>query len=342
MRLYNCQNCSNNVHFENTACLSCGFDLGYAAIADEMLSKPFGDDVWQTNTGIYRRCANRATIACNWVSTDDGDPLCISCRHSRVIPDLNILENRQRWELLEHAKRMLFYALQKFGLLQKADNISVNALIFEFMADRLPMGEADGKVLTGHHNGLITINIAEADDDVREARRKAMNEPYRTLIGHFRHEVGHYYWDLLLADETRRADFRTLFGDERADYTAALEAHYAHGAQAFWEQNYVSAYATSHPWEDFAETWAHYFHMVDGLETAQEYGVLGHSGAFVAINPYLEQDFRQLHDEWIPLTVALNAVNRSIGNRDFYPFVLSQTIFDKLNFVHQLIHSSRN
>lgn len=342
MRLYKCQNCGNNVHFENTACLSCGFELGYAAITDEMLAKPFGNAEWQANAGLYHPCANRATIACNWVSADNSDPLCISCRHSRVIPDLNIPENRQRWELLEHAKRMLFYSLQKFGLLQKAENISVNALIFEFMADTLPIGGADGKVLTGHHNGLITINIAEADDDVREAHRKAMNEPYRTLIGHFRHEVGHYYWDLLLADETRRADFRTLFGDERADYSAALEAHYANGAPAFWEQSFVSAYATSHPWEDFAETWAHYFHMVDGLETAQEYGVFGHSGNFAAINPYTQPDFRQLHDEWIPLTVALNAVNRSIGNRDFYPFVLSQTIFDKLNFVHQLIHSSRN
>ncbi len=341
MRLYNCQNCGNNVHFENTVCLSCGFELGYAATSDEMLAKSFGNAEWQANTGLYHACANRVTIACNWVSTDNSDPLCISCRHSRVIPDLNIPENRQRWELLEHAKRMLFYSLQKFGLLQKAENISVNALIFEFMADTIPLGSADGKVLTGHHNGLITINIGEADDDVREAHRKAMNEPYRTLIGHFRHEVGHYYWDLLLADDTRRAEFRNLFGDERADYSAALEAHYANGAPAFWEQSYVSAYATSHPWEDFAETWAHYFHMVDGLETAQEYGVLDPK-VFPATNPYAQMDFRQLHDEWIPLTVALNAVNRSIGNRDFYPFVLSQTIFNKLNFVHQLIHSSRN
>ena len=341
MRRYNCQNCGNNVHFENTACLSCGFALGYLAPFDALLSKSFGDVAWQTNDGAYRPCSNRATIACNWVSAGDSDALCVSCRHSRVIPDLNIAKNRQRWELLEHAKRMLFYSLQKFELLQIANNIGVNALVFEFMADTVPVDDKDGKVLTGHHNGLITINIAEADDDVREARRKAMNEPYRTLIGHFRHEVGHYYWDLLLADEASRVDFRNLFGDERADYSAALEAHYANGAPAFWEQSYVSAYATSHPWEDFAETWAHYFHMVDGLETAQEYGVIGQPGGITAINPYHQQDFRQLHDDWIPLTVALNAVNRSIGNRDFYPFVSSQTIFNKLNFIHQLINSSR-
>jgi hypothetical protein len=89
------------------------------------------------------------------------------------------------------------------------------------------------------------------------------------LLGHFRHEVGHYFWDRLVAtDPHQLEEFRVLFGDDRQDYGEALKRHYDEGAPANWQDTYISMYATMHPWEDFAETWAHYLHIVDTLETA--------------------------------------------------------------------------
>ena len=196
---------------------------------------------------------------------------------------------------------------------------------------------------------MITLHIAEGDDAEREKRRTSLGEEYRTLVGHFRHEIGHYYWDRLVRDGGRLEACRAVFGDERADYGEALKTHYAQGAPADWREHFISAYATAHPWEDFAETWAHYLHIVDALETARSYGidVRAHfmpdaSGAKIDFNPYAAPSADRLLDAWTPLTVALNGVNRSMGLHDLYPFVLNATVMRKLEFVHELIRDAKD
>jgi hypothetical protein len=213
---------------------------------------------------------------------------------------------------------------------------------FEFLAE-LP-GQ---QVMTGHCEGVITLNIAEADDAERVRRRVALHEPYRTLLGHLRHESGHYYWDRLIRDGGRTGDFRRMFGDESQDYGQALSAHYASGgAPAGWQANHVSAYATAHPWEDWAETWAHYLHMVDLLETAASYNTRvvvpgSEDDPDEVENPFDTgaDDFDHLVEQWVPLTLLLNSLNRSLGQDDAYPFALTSGALEKLRFVHDVIHA---
>jgi hypothetical protein len=198
--------------------------------------------------------------------------------------------------------------------------------------------------MTGHASGVITVNLAEADDAERVRRRVQLNEPYRTLLGHFRHEVGHYYWERLIGGTDRLEAFRTLFGDERADYAAAVERHYRDGAPAGWQHEHVSAYATMHPWEDWAETWAHYLHLIDTLETAAACGL--------ALKPARDDEpaldhvpdptstpisFERMLEDWGPITYVLNNLNRGLGNDDAYPFVLSTRSREKLAMVHETI-----
>jgi hypothetical protein len=192
---------------------------------------------------------------------------------------------------------------------------------------------------------VITIALAEADDAERESRRKAMGEPYRTLLGHLRHEVGHYFWERLVRDEGRLASFRATFGDDRANYGQALQTHYRSGAPADWQDSSVSRYATTHAWEDFAETWAHYLHIVDTLEMASEFGMEvrprvdrdGELTARIRFNPYETRDVEALVNAWLPFTFAINSVNRAMGLRDLYPFILSPAVVGKLGFIHGLV-----
>jgi hypothetical protein len=201
-------------------------------------------------------------------------------------------------------------------------------------------------VLTGHDEGLITIALKEGDDVERERMRSDMGELYRTPLGHFRHEIGHHYWDLLIANTGYLEPCRRHFGDETVDYEEALKAHYARAPMIGWQDSYVSAYATSHPWEDFAETWAHYLHIIDTLEMASSFGVgihpkLGRNPAMQAdinFDPYEEQDMVAILDAWLPLCFAVNSLNRSMGQADFYPFVLSPKVMEKLSFIHQVVH----
>jgi hypothetical protein len=239
------------------------------------------------------------------------------------------------------ASHRLFYTLLmlRLPMPNRADDPE-HGLAFDFLAD-----PPTHNVLTGHDNGLITVALQEADDAEREARRTRMHEPYRTLLGHFRHEVGHYYWDRLVADPNRTEACRAIFGDERADYGAALKRHYDTGAPADWQAHFVSAYASAHPWEDFAETWAHYLHIVDSLETARAYGLEVHPAiaaerelhAEPRLDPYQGASFAPLVDLWLPLTYALNAMNRSMGLQDLYPFVLAPAAIGKLAFIHGLM-----
>jgi hypothetical protein len=201
--------------------------------------------------------------------------------------------------------------------------------------------------MTGHDNGLITLAVREADDVVREKVRSEMGEPYRTLLGHFRHESGHYFWDRLVATDPARLEAcRGLFGDDQADYGEALKKHYGEGAPANWQNDFVSMYATMHPWEDFAETWAHYLHIVDTLETAAAFGIKvkprrarGALAASVDFDPYRASNMDMLINAWLPVEFATNSMNRSMGQMDLYPFVLSPKVIEKLGFIHALTHA---
>jgi hypothetical protein len=280
---------------------------------------------------------------------EDTSPFCESCRHNQIVPDLSLASNHERWRRIELAKRYVVRALMRWGL-PKPDKTQdpERGLAFNLIADETrPDGRVE-RAMTGHDSGLITLNIDEGDDAEREARRAAMGEPYRTLVGHFRHEIGHYYWDRLVAEEGRTAEFRAAFGDETQDYGEALQRHYREGPPAGWRERFVSAYASTHPWEDFAECWAHYLHIVDALETAGSYGIdvrgafaLDSKGAKLNFEPYAADDASRLVDAWVPLTVALNGMNRSMGQPDLYPFVLSAPVVNKLQFVHSLIHAPR-
>jgi hypothetical protein len=350
MKVYTCTNCQNPLYFENSRCLKCSHPVGFDAVNLTMVTLTAGKGKSFSNTmnagELYNYCRNAEQGVCNWLIPASPTPgFCIACALNRVIPTLDSDQNRHRWKNMEVAKHRLIYSLLRLHLPFKVVREGKEEdIFFDFMADT-PAGE---KVLTGHDNGIITINIAEADEAERARNKQNLGERYRTLLGHFRHEIGHYYWDVLIRDGTSLEKYRALFGDERKDYGAALETYYANGAPADWNQRFVSQYATAHPWEDWAETWAHYLHMMDTLETAWSFGIqidpveldddLGIK-ARVVREPYDQGDFNRLIKSWLPLCFAVNSLNRSMGHPDFYPFVLSPVVIEKLKFIHEVCHA---
>jgi len=350
MKLFECQNCGQPLYFENTRCESCGLRLGYLPARETITALQPDNELWRALAapeGRYHFCANAVHGVCNWLVESDLSALfCAACRHNRTIPDLAVPDNLMHWRMIEIAKHRLFYTLLKLHLPLATKEEDPNGLAFDFIAspDNPQMGAAP--VMTGHASGLITINLAEADNAERERQRQRMGEPYRTLLGHFRHEISHYYWNLLVANSDSLTEFRNLFGDERKDYVSALQQHYANGPPPDWPEHFVTAYASAHPWEDFAETWAHYFHMVDTLETANAFGLSVHLKLSKAADLTAEIDFDSHHapmdriiEAWLPLTFAVNSINRSMGLPDLYPFVLAPPVIGKLTFVHERIHA---
>lgn len=304
--------------------------------------------MYDTTTSI-RFCQNAQLASCNWLIPDSSpDVFCQACRHNRTIPDLSNDENIKRWRQIEKAKRRLFYTLLRLRLPLTMKPYDEKGLAWDFLGD-LENGDRSSPILTGHFDGVITINIAEADDAERERRRIAMREPYRTLLGHFRHEVGHYYWTILIErnpDPSTFDRFREVFGDERQDYGWALERHYAYGAPQDWQDNWISAYASAHPWEDWAETWAHYLHMVDTLETAGAFGMTMTNRAIhkrgettIDFDPHFAS-LESLISAWLPLTFAANSLNRSMGQKDLYPFIMTPVVVSKLGFIHEMIRKA--
>ena len=353
MKLFECQNCGHPLYFENTTCSSCGLRLGYLPVREKVSAlKPDKDDedLWRALAapqGRYRFCANAAYEVCNWmISAEHKETYCAACRHNRTIPDLSVPDNLAHWRRIELAKHRLFYTLIKLRLPLATKNEDPDGLAFDFLASASPA--VAPPVMTGHANGLITINLAEADDAERERQRHQMGEPYRTLLGHFRHEIAHYYWSTLVAESDRLEEFRAVFGDERQDYAGALQRHYDNGPPADWPTHFVTAYATAHPWEDFAETWAHYFHMVDTLETAHAFGLTvhpkvskgSHFATKIDFDPY-RAEMDRIVEAWLPLTFAMNSINRSMGQPDLYPFLLGPTAIAKLTYVHDRIRAQR-
>ncbi len=355
MKVFHCDHCGHLIFFENVRCVKCDHPLAYLSDLGVVGSlEAAGVGRWKSplpraKGQEYQLCQNyTAENVCNWaVPADDPNPLCVSCRLTAVIPDLSVSGNRDAWFKVEVAKRRLVYTLLALGLpLVGRDEDEAGGLSFEMLADHAD--PTSPPVLTGHASGVITLNVAEADDAERERRRVQMGEPYRTLLGHFRHESGHFYWDQLVRDSTHLDAFRGLFGDDRADYGEAIRQHHSGGPPAGWQERFVSAYASAHPWEDWAETWAHYLHMTDTLETAADCGVQLRPDR--RSEPTVKQmndpvadgvSFDHLLADWYPLTYLLNNLNRGLGLPDGYPFVLSGPAVEKLRFVHEVVRDAR-
>lgn len=353
MRLFRCQHCNQVLYFENTKCERCGHRLGFLPEVTRLSAlEPEAENAWRPLAAPQQRrlfCSNAQYDACNWlVPEGTTDAYCAACRHNRTVPDLSVPANLPPWRRIQDAERRLIYTLMRLGLpLQDRVEDPQHGLAFDVLAD--PPEGGSSRVMTGHDEGLITLALVEADDAERERRRTAMGEPYRTLLGHYRHESGHHYWDLLVRDGGRLEECRAVFGDDSQDYNAALQRHYREGPPPDWQNAFVSAYATSHPWEDFAETWAHYLHIVDTLEMADSFGL--HVAPKVAktddleakidFDPYAAERIETLIEAWLPLTFAVNSLNRCMGSPDLYPFVLSPPAIGKLGFVHDLVRSVR-
>ena len=313
MRAFTCGNCHRLAPFESNRCLHCGAEHGFDWDERELVA-------FRTSERV--RCAHQATAACNAVVATEGEP-CRACALTRTRPADDDATGLARFAEAEAAKRRLVFELAELGL------PTDGGLTFDMLSS------TDGPVTTGHADGVVTIDLAEVDDAHREAMRAQMAEPYRTVLGHLRHEIGHYYQPIVVADWDA---CRALFGDERDDYAAAMQRHYERGAPADWPGRFVTAYATMHAWEDWAETFAHYLHIADTLQTALAYGVRVEGPPGLAKPAAAGAgEFASLMAGWLPLTYALNALNRSMGAEDLYPFVLTPPVIEKLEFVHQAV-----
>lgn len=335
MRDFMCPNCGQRLAFENSVCLNCGSPLGFhlekrailAITAFDGDRDPQGDIDGSVDPDRYRLCDNMHAARCNWLVPADVGGLCESCRLTRTRPGDDDTDAMVAFADAEAAKRRLVVELSELGLpIVGRDQDPEFGLAFDLLSSR------DVSVSTGHLDGVVTLDLAEGDDVHREQLRVEMDEPYRTLLGHFRHEIGHYYFPVLVGDLDR---FVALFGDPYSSYQDAVDRHYADGPPAGWESSYVSSYATMHPSEDWAETFAHYLHIRDTLDTAAAFG-FAPAGAVLDRPQRGPAGFDKIIDEWLPLAWSLNMVNRSMGHLDLYPFVLPDPVLDKMRYVHEL------
>lgn len=336
MRDLLCPNCGQHLAFENSLCLACKSVVGFSLQESAMLVIASGSDndhAGAVDASEYQLCANLHVAECNWlVKLEPVRALCASCRLTRTRPRDSDASGMAAFANAERGKRRLIFELKELGLpIVSRDEDPLYGLAFDLLSSSCE------KVFTGHDNGVITLDLAEGDDMHREQLRIAMDEPYRTLLGHFRHEIGHYYFYRLVGSTPDCLDrFRELFGDPDEDYQEALDRHYSQGTPAGWDRQFVSSYATMHPAEDWAETFAHYLHIRDTLDTAAAFG-------FAPANASYQQrvlgpsGFDTMIQMWLPLSWSLNMVNRSMGKGDLYPFMLPVPVLEKMRFIHNVI-----
>lgn len=347
MKVFQCGNCDYPIFFENYECENCRHVSGYRDVDRQMLTfDPSESTLLSDREKIeYKYCKNHEHGVCNWlILKDSPEDFCSACQLNRTIPDLSDSTNFPKWKNLEVAKHRLIYQLQKIGLPLPSKMTTAEGLCFDFIAK-----SKTSNIMTGHANGVITVLLREADSVLREQAKQEMQERYRTLIGHLRHEVGHYFWEQLISnDEDALRSFRNIFGNEETNYGDALQAYYKNGAPDNWRDSFISKYATSHPWEDWAETWAHYLHIMDMVETAHFFGIEVNNKEISenmkiasSFDPYTLQDFETIVQTCVPLSFAVNSINRAMGIPDVYPFVISPTVANKMKFIHQLLLPKR-
>lgn len=327
MRAFTCPDCRHLVTFESTHCLHSDTTLGFDWPTREIVR------LWPGNA-----CANRALVGCNGVAGPAG--LCPACALTRTRPDDDDPAGLAQFRVAEAAKRRLVFELFELGLPVRSFREHEGGLGFDMRSS------TPGPVVTGHADGIVTIDLTEADPAYRQWMRIQLHEPYRTVLGHLRHEVAHHFATVLAPEGSdEAASVTALFGDASVAYTAAMEAYYRDGPPPGWQDRHVSAYATMHPWEDWAETFAHLLHIRDVLQTTIAYGVsvsgpsvlAADSAPLYAYPAAAPDDLRAMLDTWLPLTYALNAINRSIGADDLYPFVLAPAVIDKLALIDDLV-----
>lgn len=381
MKTFTC-NCDNSqlLFFESSSCVLCqrvvGLDDAFNKVEPYDLDKESGQYFKADNPAVrYQKCDNNANYnVCNGMvnldtfvpeeSDNEGEVLCFACRFNKTVPDLSVVEHIPLWRKMEVAKRRALYTLKALSLpLRNFTQDPENGLSFDFITDRDVKDHFSSKligsesVFTGHDCGHITINLAEADDVARSHAKHAMDERYRTLLGHFRHELGHYYFDqLIVGSEKKHALSKQYFGDDELDYQEALKKYYDSDSMDNWRDEFISEYATMHPYEDWAETWAHYMHIMDTLETAKNFAITGSITGDAADSEeagelnlpqgarffYTQTSITSILDTWVEFSVILNSLNRSMGMNDAYPFVLSQPVRKKLSFIHHAIHNRLN
>ena len=330
MRDFLCPHCGQRLAFENSLCLNCGSNLGFDLVARDFVV--VGKDGWTAGPEPRTTCTNLNIASCNWLApAGPAGGLCRSCSLTRTRPADADLPGIPEFAAAEAAKRRLVVELAELGLPITDRQVDPEGgLCFDLLSS------AEQQVMTGHDNGVITLDLAEGDDVHREQLRVSMAEPYRTLLGHFRHEIGHYYFTVLAEQGPARPQFEKLFGDPDLDYQQALDRHYSQGAPAGWKDDYVSSYATMHPAEDWAETFAHYLHIRDTIDTAAAFG-FAPAGATVDRPLAGDTGFDRIIELWLPLSWSLNMLDRSMGHADLYPFVLPPNVLQKMRLVHHLV-----
>ena len=329
VKAFRCRVCDQPLHFENSACVSCGTRLGFSRDERAIVPVDGKGRYVDGHGGEWFVCRNLTLSGCTWLAPAEVGQ-CFACDLTRTRPRDDDARGLANYPDAERAKRHLVVELDTLGLpVMSKHEDAENGLAFDLLSS------VEENVVIGHANGLITIDLAESEASHREKIRERLGESYRTMLGHFRHEVGHYYqWQLVRGDELL-SECRELFGDDTLHYQREIDRHYADGPPMGWETSYISSYATMHPFEDFAETWAHYLHICDTIQTASEYSL-------TTVTP--ETSFSQFRDVvvgiWVPLSVALNMINQSMGHEDLYPFVIPDTVLDKLDFVASLSPST--
>jgi hypothetical protein len=330
--------CNRWLFFGNTACLGCDRSVGrccacraMASFSPASTSELFSCDNCHAEV---QPCANRNLGICNCFAnqTDStGNVLCTYCEFTRVVPPHDSPDKFSRWRELESAKRRLLIQLSGLEFPPFASKfVPTCPLVFEFKEDTvLPDGSIEA-VFTGHENGVITINAHEADSVRREQSRVAFNEPQRTLIGHMRHEYGHFLDLCCIQGDLLRAKYVELFGDPATvDYAEAKTRYYAQGPTGNWPESYVSAYASMHPWEDFAETVNVYLDLMALAETARDQ--LG-SNIDTSANGCVATFISELLD----LAITVSEFNFDMGLNALLPERFNDEVVCKLSYVHSL------
>ena len=322
MRLYGCPDCGAPLFFRNLACGGCGQQVTYLPETDRFVT---GSDF----------CANREEIGCNWQGEAAHEGFCRSCAMTDVVPDAFHGENLELWTAAELSKRWVLAGLSRWGWFRDAD--AGARPVFHLLAEDTPAGPAT--VMMGHADGIVTINVTEADPVELITRREELGERLRTMTDHFRHEIAHFLHLRLAEQKGFLPGFRSLFGDEREDYGAALERHYADGPPEAARETFITAYASAHPHEDWAETACHILHLTDLLDSALASGLQGRGLPELDYDAYAETDGARLVQRAVRLSIALNHVNRSIGVADIYPFVISAPARQKLVAAHRWLQA---
>jgi hypothetical protein len=349
LRVFACDHCGQLIFFENSLCVRCGAPVGYLHEKRDVVALSETAEAGLVDPANpaeqWEHCVTSDVTGCNWLVPHGSGSLCESCRLTRTRPADTDAPGLAELARGEAAKRRLLFQLSELRLpVVPRDEATSTGLTFDLLSS------AAAKVITGHDDGIITLDLAEADDEHRERLRLQLSERYRTLLGHFRHEIGHYYWPILVDRPDLLDACRSLFGDDRADYAAAVKSHYKTLADDddSWADTYISRYATMHPYEDWAETFAHYLHILDTLQTAESFGLATTESAGIRrltrrvdahpTRPDGSTTFSEVIDHWLELSYALNQINRSMGNKDLYPFILAGPVLEKMAFVDDLVH----